>query len=163
MEIPNATVYKNTIRNFTTNRNRREDFTVGIGYDMPIAKAQEISLEVLRDHPAVLDDPEPWSLVDSLGPSAVVLRIYFWLDGSRHSWLKVRSSVIRLVKRAFQDAGITIPDPSRELVFPKGVPVIMSQETSGTATSVELEQSNRKPAAAAARAGVNRRRRRPDE
>jgi small-conductance mechanosensitive channel len=123
VEIPNSVVYKNTIRNFTTNKNRREDFTIGIGYDVQITEAQEVALLVLRNHPAVLKDPEPWALVDSLGSAVVMLRIYFWLDGSTHSWLKVRSSVIRLIKRAFQDNGINMPDEERELIFPQGVPV----------------------------------------
>jgi hypothetical protein len=39
--------------------------------------------------------------------------------------LKVRSSVIRLVKRAFQDSGISLPDEAREVTFPHGVPVRM--------------------------------------
>ncbi len=133
--IPNSTVYKNTIRNFSSNKNRREDFTIGVAYDAPIPHAQEVALKVLREHPAILKDPEPWALVDSLGSASVVLRIYFWLDGSEHSWLKVRSSVIRLIKRAFQDAGIGIPDEAREVVFPKGVPVRMVPEA-------EVELSN---------------------
>jgi small conductance mechanosensitive channel len=78
---------------------------------------------VLADHPAVLNDPEPSVLVDSLGMSTVNLRVYFWLNGRTYSWLKVRSSVIRLVKRAFQKHGISIPDEAREVVFPQGVPV----------------------------------------
>jgi small-conductance mechanosensitive channel len=123
VEIPNSTVYQNTIRNFTTNKNRREDFAVGIGYDVSVAEAQQVALRVLRDHPAVLDEPEPWALVESLGSAAVQLKIYFWLDGSRHSWLKVRSSAIRQLKVAFQEAGITIPDDAREIIFPRGVPV----------------------------------------
>lgn len=129
VEIPNSVVFKNRILNYSTNRNRREDFTVGIGYEVPIAHAQDVALGVLRDHPAVLDDPEPWALVDSLGSAVVVLRIYFWLDGSTHSWLKVKSSVIRLVKRAFQDAGISMPDEAREIVFPDGVPVRAMEES----------------------------------
>ncbi|RJP22146.1 MAG: BON domain-containing protein [Candidatus Abyssobacteria bacterium SURF_5] len=123
VQIPNATVYKSTIRNFSSNPNRREDFTVGIGYDDAIPAAQEVALRVLAEHPAVLKSPEPWVLVDGLGKSTVNLRVYFWLDGSRHSWLKVKSSVIRLVKRAFQSAGISMPDEARELIFPRGVPV----------------------------------------
>jgi hypothetical protein len=75
----------------------------------------------------VLNEPEPWALVDSLGSAAVVLRIYFWLDGSKHSWLKARSSVIRLVKRQFQEAGINMPDEAREIIFPAGVPVQLSR------------------------------------
>lgn len=123
VQIPNSTVYKSTIRNFTSNPNRREDFTVGIGYEVQIPAAQEIALQVLADHPAVLKAPEPWVLVDSLGPGTVVLRIYFWLDGSKHSWLKVKSSVIRLVKRAFQSHGVSMPDEAREVIFPQGVAV----------------------------------------
>ena len=103
--------------------NRREDFVVGIGYDDAIDEAQEIARKVLADHPAVLNDPEPSVLVDSLGRSTVNLRVYFWLNGRTHSWLKVRSSVIRLVKRAFQKHGISMPDEAREVVFPQGVPV----------------------------------------
>jgi small conductance mechanosensitive channel len=125
LQIPNASVYKSNLRNFTTTSNRREDFVVGIGYDDAIDEAQEIARKVLADHPAVLNDPEPSVLVDSLGRSTVNLRVYFWLNGRTYSWLKVRSSVIRLVKRAFQKHGISMPDEAREVVFPRGVPVTM--------------------------------------
>jgi len=125
LQVPNATVFKSTIRNFSSNPNRRDDFIVGIGYDDPISFAQEVALKVLADHPAVLKEPEPLVLVEDLGASTVNLRVYFWLDGGQHSWLKVKSSVIRLTKRAFQDAGISLPDEARELIFPQGVPVQM--------------------------------------
>ncbi|MEO5590565.1 MAG: mechanosensitive ion channel family protein [Gemmatimonadaceae bacterium] len=123
VQIPNSTVYRSILRNYTSNPNRRDDFLVGIGYDDSVPEAQEAALAVLAEHPAVLKDPEPWVLVDNLGQSTVNLRVYFWLDGTQHSWLKVRSSVIRLVKRAFQERGISMPDEARELIFPKGVPV----------------------------------------
>ncbi len=125
LQIPNATVFKSTIRNFTSNPNRREDFVVGIGYEDSISAAQEVALKVLAEHPAVLIEPEPLVLVEKLGSSTVDLRVYFWLDGSRHSWSKVKSSVIRHVKRAFQDAQISLPDEAREVTFPHGVPVHM--------------------------------------
>lgn len=125
VQIPNASVYKNTLSNFTTNANRREDFVVGIGYDDAINEAQEIARKVLVDHPAVLNEPEPAVLADSLGRSTVNLRVYFWINGREHSWLKVRSSVIRLVKRAFQEHGISMPDEAREVVFPQGIPITM--------------------------------------
>jgi hypothetical protein len=41
-QIPNASVYKSNIRNFTSNTNRREVFGVGIGFDDSIIEAQEI-------------------------------------------------------------------------------------------------------------------------
>jgi len=140
VQIPNATVYKTTLRNFTSTPNRRENFVVGIGYDDAIDEAQEVALKVLVDHPAVLQEPEPWVLADDLGKATVNLRIYFWINGHEHSWLKVRSSVIRLVKRAFQQHGISMPDEAREVVFPRGVPVTLldgKQEATKAAGSLE--------------------------
>lgn len=133
VQIPNATVYKANLRNFTANTNRREDFVIGIGYEVAIQEAQAIARKVLADHPAVLNDPEPSVLADSLGSSAVNLRVYFWLNGRENSWLKVRSSVIRLVKSAFQQHGISMPDDAREVVFPQGVPVTMMEREPGGA------------------------------
>jgi hypothetical protein len=118
-------VYKSNIRNFTTNANRREDFTVGIGYGDSIVEAQEIVRNVLEVHPAVLNDPEPLVLADSLGRATINLRVYFWFNGREHSFLKVRSSVIRLVKRALQNNRISMPDEAREVVFPHGIPITL--------------------------------------
>ncbi|MGG7056581.1 mechanosensitive ion channel family protein [Nitrosomonas sp. ANs5] len=123
VQIPNASVYKNNLRNFTTNPNRREDFVVGICYEDSINDAQEVVRNVLADHPAVLIDPEPSVLADSFGRSTVNLRVYFWLNGREHSWLKVRSSVIRLVKLALHEHGISKPNEAREVIFPQGIPV----------------------------------------
>lgn len=123
VQIPNATIYKEAIVNFTANPNIRLDFTIGIGYDDSISRAQSVAMSVLREHQAVIDDPEPLVLVEALGAATINLRIYFWVDTARYSQLKVRSAIIRLTKRAFEEAGISMPDEAREVVFPHGVPI----------------------------------------
>ena len=140
VQVPNSTVFKSTLRNFTSNPNRREDFIVGIGYEDAISFAQEVALKVLAEHPAVLEEPEPLVLVENLGSSTVNLRVYFWLDGREHSWLKVKSSVIRLVKRSFQESKISLPDEAREVTFRHGVPVRM-MEGERTVKSAEPDQA----------------------
>ncbi|QDU94419.1 mechanosensitive ion channel family protein [Lignipirellula cremea] len=125
VQIPNATVYKETIVNYSASPHTRFDFVAGIGYDDSVSQAQEIAMAVLKEHPAIVDEPEPLVLVESLGASTVNLRIYFWVDIGRFSSLKVRSAIIRLTKRAFDQAGISMPDEAREVVFPAGVPVRM--------------------------------------
>lgn len=148
VQVPNATVYKSILSNYTANPNRRESFVVGIGYDDSIDEAQEVAREVLANHPAVLEDPEPWVLANDLGKATVNLKIYFWLDGHQHSWLKVRSSVIRLVKRAFQERGISMPDEAREILFPHGVPVRMlreGEELTPSGAPSDLGMRNRAP------------------
>ena len=123
IQIPNGTVYTSVIRNLTANPNVRLDFLVGVDYEDGVAAAQGVILEALRSHPAVLADPEPLVLLDELGASTVNLRVYFWCDGVANSGPKVRSSVIRRVKRAVEDAGLTMPDEAREVIFPRGVPL----------------------------------------
>lgn len=129
IQIANATVYKNTIKNFSANPNMRITFTVGIGYEDQITSAQSVIRGVLEGHEAVLKDPEPLVLVDQLGASTINLKVYFWIDSSTHSTLKLKSSVIRLSVRALTAAGISMPDESREVIFPQGVPVRMLDGT----------------------------------
>ncbi|MFZ3585385.1 mechanosensitive ion channel domain-containing protein [Loktanella sp. DJP18] len=123
VQIPNSLVYNSIIENFSTNPNRRSDFVVGIGYDDSVIEAQKVIIGVLLRHPAVLEDPEPGALVEELGPSTVNIRVQFWLDGKSYSIFKVKSALMRQVKRALQDAGISMPDAAREVVFPNGLPI----------------------------------------
>lgn len=136
VQVPNAMIYKEVITNFTANPNERFDFIVGIGYEDPITRAQTVALGVLQQHSAVLADPEPLVLAERLGPATVDLRVYFWVNISTHSGLKVRSSVMRQTKRAFDEAGISMPDEAREVVFPQGVPIrsLPGEEAPGTPT-----------------------------
>lgn len=129
IQIANATVYKSTIRNFTANPKMRISFTVGIGYDSSMTHAQSVVMASLREHPAVLADPEPLVLVEELGASTIALRVYLWIDGHAHSMLKVKSAVMRLVVRALERAGVSLPDEAREVIFPRGVPVQLERET----------------------------------
>jgi small conductance mechanosensitive channel len=59
----------------------------------------------------VLADPKPSALVDNLGDSTVSLKFMAWMDQTQHDFLKTRSESIRLVKEAFDAAGIEMPEP----------------------------------------------------
>jgi small-conductance mechanosensitive channel len=121
LQIPNATVYKSTILNYTSNPNQRVIFVIGIGYDASVAFAQELATKIFEDHPAVLKEPEPWVLVDELASSTINLKYYVWVDGSKHNVLKVKSSVLRQIKTAYMTEGISMPDDARERVYLEGV------------------------------------------
>ena len=146
IQISNSTVYKNTIKNFSANPLMRLSFTVGIGYDDDIAHAQSVIRSVLEEHPAVLDQPEPLVLVEQLGASAVNLRVYFWINGVDYSMLKVNSAAIRLTVGALASAGISMPDEAREVIFPRGVPIIGPVDpATGPIAGGELGSPSRPP------------------
>ncbi len=129
VQIPNATVYKSIIKNYSSIPSRRAEFTVGIAYDSSAARAQALIAEVLQEHPAVLEMPEPLVLVEELGPATVNLRIYYWFDSATYSPYKINSALLRQTKNALLNGGIELPDSAREVIFPKGVPVIQMTST----------------------------------
>ena len=144
VQIPNATIYKSTILNFTANPRRRLSFEVSIGYENLISHAQETALKALSGHPTVLASPEPLVLVEKLGAASVNLRIFFWIDGTVFDGRKVKSSLMRMVKRAFQNRGISMPDEAREVIFPQGVPVHMVERMKEEAPELMEEKPEEK-------------------
>lgn len=111
LRIPNAQVFKAVILNYTRNPLRRFDFGVGVGVDEDLVEAQELGFEVLRGMEGVTDEPEPWSRVEELGDSNVLVRFFGWVDQTHHDFQKVKSAAIRRVKIALDDAGIDMPEP----------------------------------------------------
>lgn len=132
LQIPNSSVYKSSILNFTSNPNQRFSFVIGIGYDASVTSAQDLASKIFDKHPAVLKEPEPLVLVDKLASSTINLKFYIWVDGSKHNVLKVRSSVLRQIKTAYMAADISMPDDARERVFLDGVPLRTQTEPSPT-------------------------------
>ncbi|MBT8070234.1 MAG: mechanosensitive ion channel family protein [Gammaproteobacteria bacterium] len=61
--------------------------------------------------PGVLENPPPACLVDTLGDSNVVLKMQGWIDQRESDFQKTRSEAQRLIKEAFDDAGVVMPEP----------------------------------------------------
>ncbi|MDO3381529.1 mechanosensitive ion channel family protein [Gilvimarinus algae] len=122
IQVPNATIYKNVIQNFSANPNVRGNFLIGVGYDSRVRFAQETAMAVMLEHPAVLADPEPQVLIEELASSTINLRVYFWVNANQYSVVKVASALMRQVVRAFEAADVSMPDDAREVIFPQGVP-----------------------------------------
>ncbi|QDV69244.1 Small-conductance mechanosensitive channel [Rosistilla carotiformis] len=133
IQLPNSTVYKGMVTNYTATPLSRLDFSVGVGFEDSIGEAQDLIMQVLTQHEAVVSEPAPMVLVESLGSATVNLKVYYWFDLTKNSGLKVGSSIIRQVKQSLTAAGITMPDEARELVFPHGVPVQISETPVGGA------------------------------
>ncbi|MEM9583333.1 MAG: mechanosensitive ion channel family protein [Pseudomonadota bacterium] len=124
IQIPNATIFKSTIINYSASPIRRETIDVGVGYDASVAQVQDIVMEMLVGHEAVTAEPQPMVLVDSLGASTVNIKAYFWVDARNFSVLKVKSAILRQAKRVLTEEGISMPDDAREVIFPQGVPIV---------------------------------------
>lgn len=115
IRIPNAQVFKAVITNYTRNPERRFAFDVGIDTGQDLLAAQALALETLKATPGVLGEPRPMVVIEGIGDSNVLLRLFAWVDQRDHNFAKVRSEAIRGVKEAFDNAGIVMPEPMYKL------------------------------------------------
>lgn len=80
----------------------------------------------------MLESPEPQILIDNLGASTINLKVYFWINAEVTSIVKITSSLFRQLLTTFEQAGISMPDDAREIIFPQGVPVVSSMAQNST-------------------------------
>ena len=128
VRIPNSTVFKAVITNYTRHPNRRFEFDLGIGYTENISHAQELILHVLTEMQGILDEPKPQVIVNEIGNSSIVLRIYAWINQTEYDFLKVRSEAIKKVKDCVDQAHISVPKPTYDLNLIK-TPVAFQEQT----------------------------------
>ncbi|MBA2483927.1 MAG: mechanosensitive ion channel, partial [Nitrosomonas sp.] len=130
IRIPNSTVFKAIITNFTRNSERRFQFDVGVDAGQDLLETQTLALATLNATEGVLTDPKPMVIIETLGDFNVVLRIYFWIDQAKYNPLIVRSEAIRQVKQAFDDANIIMPEPIYQVRVKNEISKNLAQEYS---------------------------------
>ncbi|HSN83120.1 MAG TPA: mechanosensitive ion channel family protein [Polyangiales bacterium] len=121
LRIPNAKVFKAVVLNYTRNPQRQLHFEVGVGVKQDLVVAQKLGLETLAGMDAVLEQPPPFALIRELGDSNVPIRFHAWVDQASTDFFKARSEAIRLVKTAFDDASIEMPEPIYRLYMQQAV------------------------------------------
>ena len=111
--LPNSEITTAPIINYSSLPQRRMEVTVGVGYDDDLQQARKILLQIARDEPLVLDDPEPVVRVVNLGESSVdlVLQAFAMND----DFVEARSRVIEAVRNELIGHGLNIPYPQRDL------------------------------------------------
>ena len=125
-----------------------------VGYDCALSDAQNLILDVLKTHEGVLSSPEPLVLVDDLGSATVGLRCLYWFDSKTYSPIKIKSALLRQTKRTLLAAGIPLPDETREVTFPQGVPVTGPNERKPSAPISPKMDKRAEKAATAAEGGL---------
>ena len=126
VRIPNATVYKGIILNYSRNPKRRFSFEVGIDTAVDIQSALKLALTTLEHTPGVIADPPVRCSVEKLGDSNVVLKMFAWTTQDQYDFGKVRSEAIRAVKEAFDLANYEMPEPIYRLKM-QGTPPVDAQ------------------------------------
>jgi small-conductance mechanosensitive channel len=111
LRVPNSTVFKAVIVNYTRNPQRRFDFVLQIDTKADSAKARHCGYQALQALDFVLDEPAPSAVVKDVLYPNIAMQFVGWLDQSETDFAKGRSQAIEAVKRALEAEGLAIPDP----------------------------------------------------
>ena len=117
MLVPNSQLLENMVVNWTLIDNRtRSIVRVGVAYGSPVRKVEELILRATDDHPDTLDDPKPVVVFEDFGDNALIFDSYFWIDAvGERDLRKVRSEVRFAISDLFDEAGIVIAFPQRDV------------------------------------------------
>ena len=113
--IPNNEIMLRDIINYTIISEKiRVRINIGIAYDANLQAAKKIIVQVAQATEWVADDPPPKVVVRNFGESAVGLQLRVWIHDARQR-MNTISHITDKVKEAFDQEGIEIPYPKRDI------------------------------------------------
>ncbi|WP_276246994.1 MULTISPECIES: mechanosensitive ion channel family protein [unclassified Haladaptatus] len=114
--IPNDQVTGDEIVNKSRRGRLRVTVDVGVDYETDVDRAVEVAGQAMNGLDEIRSVPSSHAVLKEFGDSAVVLELRFWIDDptARKKW-KAQTAVISAVKTTFDEDGIKIPFPQREL------------------------------------------------
>jgi len=130
--IPNASIIKNPVVNFTIDGFQRYEIEIGLDYGSDIEKAIRVCTEMLKSVSGVLEgDKAPAAYVTSLGASTLNLTAYYWLDtfDKKINPGAVKSEAIDKILDIMGKHGINLPGDIIEIKNYNNIPVSHQQAT----------------------------------
>ncbi len=109
VRVPNETILKGELVNFTRFPIRRFDLNLGVAYKEDIGRVLRILRDIADKNPIVLDEPEPIILFTNFGASS--LDIFFGVWFHVPDFLSLRKTLLQEIKERFDAEGIEIPFP----------------------------------------------------
>jgi small conductance mechanosensitive channel len=116
--IPNAKISGDNITNYSTEANRRVDMTVGVAYDADLSKVRDVLNDIISKDARIQPDPPPQVAVAELADSSVNFIVRVWTKTGDY-WA-VKFDVTETIKERFDEAGIGIPFPQRDIHIVSG-------------------------------------------
>lgn len=111
--LPNAPVSNGSMTNYSTEAERRVDFTFGIDYSDDIDKAKSVLKELYTNDERVLADKPLLIAVSELGDSSVNIIVRAWVK-SENYW-GLFWDMQELVKKTFDKEGLSFPFPQTDI------------------------------------------------
>jgi len=109
IRIPNETLIKTEVTNITRFPIRRLDMNIGVAYKEDIGRVREVLMDIARQNPYCLNEPEPLIIMAGFGNSSLDMIFGLWVLKS--DFLTLKNSIFEEIKARFDAEGIEIPFP----------------------------------------------------
>ncbi len=120
--VPNEKFISSTFVNWThANTKQRYSINLQVAYTTDVHKLFDILRETVSKHPQVFSGDEypieerPDAEISGFGDSGIDILIEFWMDGVDDGKNRVGADLLLMIWDAFQEHGIEIPYPQREV------------------------------------------------
>lgn len=114
--IPNENLMVNQVENWSySSREVRMQVPVGVSYNCDLKLAEELMLEAASACKRVLDTPPPVVWLDAYGNSSVDFIVQCWIRDPENGTGNVKSEVLKNLWWLFDEKGIEIPFPQRDI------------------------------------------------
>lgn len=113
VSVPNNTMVGSVIINSTQSGIRRLSREITIGYEDDVKLASQIIKRIAQEHPLALADPAPAVGVIRYDAYGITLQMKVWAKPENYYTLEY--AMMEKLKRAFDEAGITIPFPRTDV------------------------------------------------
>ncbi len=116
--IPNAKLAGDNITNYSAKETRRVDMTVGVAYDANLSKVKDVLIDIISKESRIHADPAPQVAVAELADSSVNFVLRVWTNTADY-W-GVKFDITETIKNRFDEEGIGIPFPQRDIHIVSG-------------------------------------------
>ncbi len=111
--IPNSQIMGSTITNYSANDKRRVDLVIGVSYSDDLDQVRKELRELVDADERILKDPAVTIAVSELADSSVNFVLRPWVNTADY-WA-VYFDLTEKVKKRFDEVGISIPFPQRDV------------------------------------------------
>ncbi|MGH1351458.1 MAG: mechanosensitive ion channel family protein [Methyloligellaceae bacterium] len=119
--VPNEEFITNSVINMTySNPHGRIEIPIGISYSSDPEKARQLMIDTAASHPRCSKENKPQCFMTEFGDSSINFVLHFWVDDVVKGLYGPRSDVMFAIWNEFNDAGIEIPFPQRDVHVKSG-------------------------------------------
>lgn len=133
VRIPNESMLKSNLTNFTHFPIRRADVVVPVGHREDLERLEHLLLAIAEETPLALAEPEPIFVIKGVMPSSIELQLSVW--GLTADWLGLQNDLFKRIQRRFAAENIALAKPVVALYPGEGAAHPVDVESAGRPSS----------------------------